>query len=324
MKAYVVSAIGLLVWVLQSTVLVAQKTDNSGILWSTDWSPNNKYIAVGGNTDTLKVFNTKEYQLIKAYPVKRTITCVKFHPYRNMLAVTTQLSSDNSFIINLDTGKKIELQGISADGARGLDWSLTGEYLLVGDNDGVITIFNLDGKIIRQIEQENSKSITSLSCHPHKNTFVTVGDKIRIYSFAGTLLNTIVSRPEAENLLILCVTWHKSGKFFVTGDYGDLGKKHPPVLQFWSEAGELIRTISKSDTEIRNLRWSNKGNKLAVTSDCLRIHDEEGNLLFTGYSLDPLWSVAWNNNGSRIVTTDRERNISIWNNLAEFNRSISN
>ncbi|MBK7633040.1 MAG: hypothetical protein IPJ13_01270 [Saprospiraceae bacterium] len=55
------------------------------------------------------------------------------------------MSDDKSMILHLDTNKKFVLHGISPDGARGLDWNYTGEYLGVADNDGQILIYDIKG-----------------------------------------------------------------------------------------------------------------------------------------------------------------------------------
>lgn len=52
----------------------AQHTTTKEILWTTDWSPNGKYIAIGGNIDTLKIYNEGNLQQYKSFPVKNTIT----------------------------------------------------------------------------------------------------------------------------------------------------------------------------------------------------------------------------------------------------------
>ena len=161
--------------------MFAQATTTKEILWTTDWSPNGKYIAIGGNIDTLKIYDSSSLKLFKSLPVKNTITRVKWHPTKNMIAVATQMSGDKSSIIDLDTNKKIELNGISPDGARGIDWNYTGEYLAVTDNDGKIFIFNSKGDLIRQINNENTKTLTAVDWHPKKDIFITVSDKIRLF-----------------------------------------------------------------------------------------------------------------------------------------------
>jgi len=291
----------------------AQETTKK-ILWTVDWSPDENFIAVGGNADTLKIYRSENLQLYKTYPIRNTITCVKWHPYKNILGVGTQTSGDKVRILNFETDKTLELDGISMDGARGIDWNFSGEFLAVADNDGQISIFDKDGHIIRKIKHENSKSITGIDWHPSKNIFVTVGDKIRIFNIDGGLLKTIKHRK--EETLLLCVAWHQSGDFFVTGDYGDHQNKYKPLLQFWSETGELIKSNSVSKSEYRNVSWNNKGNRLATASDALRVWDKKGNIMYEGKSEDYLWGVSWNRKGDRIVTSDKEQKVIIWDNKA--------
>jgi WD40 repeat protein len=292
-----------------------QNTLTKEILWTTDWSPNGKYIAIGGNVDTLKIYTEENLQLYKSLPVKNTITRIKWHPSMNVVAVTTQMSDEKSFIFNLETYKKIELNGISSEGARGVDWNYTGEYLAIADNDGQVFIFNTKGELIRNfVNQFNStKGITAIAWHPKKNILATVTDKIRFLDLNGNLIKSIKHRP--EDVMLLSIAWHKSGDFFVTGDYGD--EKDRSLLQYWNEQGELIKSIDISKGEYRNLAWNPKGDRLASASDALRIWDTKGNLISVGISKDYLWSVSWNNKGNRIITSSLEQRIMLWNKKAK-------
>ncbi len=293
----------------------AQNTITKEILWTTDWSPNGKYIAIGGNVDTLKIYSEGNLKLYKSFPIKNTITRIKWHPTKNIIAVATQNSEDKTTIINLDNNEKIELGGISSDGARGVDWNYTGDYLAVADNEGRVLIYNIKGELIRKfINQTNStKSITAIDWHPKKNTLITVTDKIRFYDIEGNLLKSIKHRP--EEVMLLSIAWHKSGDFFVTGDYGD--EKDKSLLQYWNKQGELLKSIDISKGEYRNLTWNPKGNRLASASDALRIWDTKGNLISEGNSKDYLWGVSWNKQGNRIITSSIEQRIILWNNKAE-------
>jgi WD40 repeat protein len=288
----------------------AQLASNKQILWTADWSSDGKMIAIGGNVDSLKIYNAKSLDLIKSFQITYTITCATWHPKKNMLAVGTQGSSDKPFIIDVKTGKKKELSGLSPDGARGVDWNHTGEYLAIADNDGQISIYDIDGRFIKKINHENTKGITAIDWHPKKNIFVTVGDKIRIFDFDGTLLKTIAHRKEGT--LLLTVAWHPSGSFFATGDYGEDENGYPSYLQFWSENGNLLMTNAISKGEYRNVRWNRKGTKLATASDALRIWDVKGNLLAEGMSDDFLWGLSWHKKGCRIVTSSKEQEVVIW------------
>jgi WD40 repeat protein len=293
----------------------AQNTITKEILWTTDWSPNGKYIAIGGNVDTLKIYSEHTLKLYKSFPIKNTITRIKWHPTKNIIAVTTQNSEDKTTIINLDNSEKIELDGISSYGARGVDWNYTGDYLAVADNEGQVLIYNIKGELIRKfINQTNStKSITAIDWHPKKNILITVTDKIRFFDIDGNLLKSIKHRP--EEVMLLSIAWHKSGNFFVTGDYGD--EKDKSLLQYWNKQGELLKSIDISKGEYRNLTWNQKGNRLASASDALRIWDTKGNLISEGNSKDYLWGVSWNKKGNRIITSSIEQRIILWNNKAE-------
>jgi len=291
----------------------AQNSITKEILWTTDWSPNGKFIAIGGNTDTLKIYNERDLKPFKSYHIKNTITRIKWHPSKNIIAVSTQMSGDKSSIINLDTNEKIELNGISPDGARGIDWNNTGEYLAVGDNDGQILIYTIKGELIKKFNNENTKGIMAIDWHPQKNILTTVTDKIRFYDIDGNLLTSIKHRQ--EEVMLLSVAWHKSGTFFVTGDYGD--EKDKSLLQYWDENGKLLKSIDISKAEYRNLTWNSKGSRLATASDALRIWDTNGKLVSEGNSKDYLWGVSWNKQGNKIITSSMEQNIILWNNKAE-------
>lgn len=298
--------------ILSCNKVIAQ--NEKEILWTTDWSPNGKLIAIGGNVDSLNIYKL-DLKLHKSFPVKNTITRVKWHPSKNMIAVATQLSTEKSFIIDLDSNKKIELDGISPDGARGIDWNFTGEYLAVADNDGQILIFNIKGELIRKfVNQTNStKAIMSIAWHPKKNILTTVTDQIRFLDIEGNLIKSIKHRT--EEVMLLSVAWHKSGDFFVTGDYGD--EKDKSLLQYWNEQGELLKSIDISIGEYRNLSWNSDGKRLASASDALRIWDTQGNLISVGNSKDYLWGVSWNKNGNKIITSSTQQRITLWNKKAE-------
>ena len=301
--------------IVLSTQIFGQNTLTKEILWTTDWSPNGKYIAIGGNVDSLKIYNKGNLKIHKSIPVKNTITRIKWHPSINIIAVTTQMSNEKSFIFNFETNEKIELSGISPDGARGIDWNYTGEYLAVADNDGQILLYDINGKLLRKFVNEVNltKAITALDWHSKKNILTTVTDKIRFFDIEGNLLKSI--RHRQENVMLLSISWHKTGDFFVTGDYGD--EKDKSLLQYWSETGELLKTIDISKGEYRNLAWNAKGDRLASASDALRIWDIKGNLISEGNSKDYLWGVSWNEKGNRIITSSMEQRIILWNKKAE-------
>ncbi len=87
--------------IILSNQTFGQNALTKEILWTTDWSPNGKYIAIGGNVDSLKIYNKGYLKIHKSIPVKNTITRIKWHPSINIIAITTQMSDEKlSFSIS--------------------------------------------------------------------------------------------------------------------------------------------------------------------------------------------------------------------------------
>lgn len=301
---------------LIATNLSAQAQQPKRIIWTADWL--GTFIIVGGNLDTLKIYHSDSLKLYRKYLISGTITRVVGHPHGPSVAIATQISTSKSVIYDFLHNDTIQLKGISPEGARGIAWNYNGDYLAVGDNDGQILIYDDEGKLIRKFQNENTKGITAVAWHPKKNVLVTVSDKIRIFDIEGNLLKSIKHR--IEDVLILSIAWHQSGKFFVTGDYGD--SINNSLLQYWDEQGNLIRSIDKNKGEYRNLAWNKDGTRLASASDALRIWDTKGNLIAEGKSKSYLWGVTWNRSGTKIITTSLDEQIVVWSNKAKKLRIV--
>lgn len=280
--------------------------------WSVDWHPNKEKIVVGGSNDTFfKLISSKDYKELKSYRYKGTITKTKWHPIKNKLAVSVQDGKSKSIIINLEKEEKIELDSITNDGARAIGWNYTGNLLAVGDYKGFLTIFDEKGNVLKR-KNTNQKGIIGLDWHPNENLIVAVGEKITFYNYELDSLNNIDDRSEEIDVLLLCVAWHPSGKFFVTGDYGDFQHNYPPLLQYWTYEGKRIKTIEESKAEFRNMAWSSNGDLLATASEKIRLWDKNGDLVAEETTRNLLQGIDWSEDDSKLVTTDDKRKIIFW------------
>ncbi|NRB62279.1 MAG: WD40 repeat domain-containing protein [Saprospiraceae bacterium] len=288
--------------------------------WSLDWHPSKDQFVVGGSNDTfLKLFSSSNYQQLKSYPYQGTITQTKWHPKKNKLAISVQDGKSKSTILHLDNDTIITLDSLTMDGARALGWNHTGDLLAVGDYEGYLTIFDEKGNVQKKIDTQQ-KSIIGLDWHPNENLIVAVGESITIYHYELDSLKQIADRHEEVDVLMLCVAWHPSGTFFATGDYGDFEYDYPPLLQYWTYDGQIIKSIEESKAEIRNIKWSDDGVLLATASDKIRLWNKDGDLLSQQTTKTLLWGLDWNQDANILAATDVKGNIIFWDrNLNKIN-----
>ena len=300
----------------------SQQEKYNNTLWTVAWSPDGKYIATGGNIDALLLYDGKTFELIKTYPVKDVqLSRLKWHPTKNILAIITQSRTFKAKLLDLDTGKFTEFEGLT-NSSRGLDWNHTGELLAISELEDYVSIYTIEGKLVSRFRGDE-KGVTGIDWHPTKNILVAVGSQIGIYNHLGDTIKTF--QPREEEAFLLSVAWHKSGEFFAVGDYGDLEKAENKMIQFWNEKGEKVHEIRGSKGEYRNIRWSPYGNQLAAATDALRIWSKDGKLLVESPSSeDYLWGIDWSPDGKYIITSSTKGRIIIWNRNAEFIAELDN
>ena len=280
------------------------------ILWSATWSPNDQSINIGGNSGYVYWFSGSDYSLKDTIPTPETISNLAWDPSGDLLVVSTQTSLENSYLIDVNNMGKKHLDSLYSSGARGISWKSDGSKFALGDNEGRVLIYDRDGNFIKAIKAD-PKSITGLDWHPNQNILVTVGSRIEIIDLDNDTSSVII--PREEEVLLLCVQWHPSGEFFVTGDYGIPEKSMQPLLQFWEPNGDPIKEVSGMKSEIRRIRWTDDGQLLAVASNMVFLFDYNGTLVRQNDLNTNLWGIDWNSSGSHLVTSSETGDIYILN-----------
>ena len=129
-------------------------------------------------------------------------------------------------------------------------------------------------------------------------------------------------KHRTEETIILTVKWHPSGTYFVTGDYGHKEEGIESLLQFWKADSKIIKSLSGSKAEYRNIRWNKNGTLLATASDAMRLWSNDGQLLYSGQSENLLWGIDWDSQSKNIITTSEKGDIYLWNDKAKLLKSI--
>lgn len=311
-------------------VAIADERPADRTLWSVDWNADGSQFAVGG-VNTLWVFDSKTFERKSLLSVASqdnqraddaeftSVTTVSWHPFQNDLAVCGNVNG----IYDTVSGTRIPLK---VDHGRGIDWRTGGDILATtSPGDGHLRVFKSDGSLLHDIPRHKSaKGLTGVAWQPSGNKIVTIGKYITLHDASGTVNRQITHRPDAKGeCLLLCVEWHPSGEFFVVGDYGNNDTADPPAIQFWSAAGDLMKTIVTDDgAEIRNVSWNRDGTLLASASDKLRIWTKAGELKHEGDSPDLLWGVDWHPRGHRLLTSSDEGRVTLWTPDAKVSKRI--
>lgn len=287
---------------------IAQRRDQT--LWTVAWSPDDALIAVGSNDGYLRILAGDSYELIKAYSTGTAIVSrVKWHPTQNKLGVITQSVGFKAKILDLDSDSWIDLEGLEYS-LRGLDWNHNGDLLAVSEFEGEVSIYDLQGKRSARFLADD-KSVTGIDWHPSENILTAVGSTVGLYTHLGDTL--LQFSPRKEEIFLLCVEWHPSGKFFATGDYGTFDDATDKRIDFWSPGGEQLVQMGNSLAEYRNIRWSPDGRYLASANNALSLWDTTGQLVDqTEATKDYLWGVDWNSDGSLLITGSSEGVFSVW------------
>jgi WD40 repeat protein len=286
------------------------------ILWAADYSPDGNSYAVGGNDGQLRIYTGKTSQVTATHTFPAAVQALDWDPNGKWLAVA--LDGQPARLLDVATGQFTALPEVT--GSRALAWNPAGTLLAVGDYEGLLHLYDRQGKWLRTIKKENTKGYLSVDWHPGKDILLTGGDRIRVFDAGGKVL--LNQKHRQEETILLAVRWHPGGAFFATGDYGHKEEGIESILQYWQADGKLLHTLRGSKAEYRNIRWNKEGTLLATASDGLRLWSAKGQLQASGPTPDLLWGLDWHPQSTTLVTSSMEGRILLWNNQAKIIKTL--
>jgi WD40 repeat protein len=299
---------------LAAVLSTAPDADPTRILWTVAVSPDGRILATSGTpAPWLRDPDTLEPTREDGFIPPGQATAVDFHPSGILLGITGPPELTGLADLESSTFTVIPTE----EGARGIDFNHDGSLVAISENSGALSVWSVEPLTLRfRDDPPESKSLTGVAWHPTTDVLVTVGEFVTIHDLSNdepAEPNRIRHRPDAEgHCLLLGVDWHPSGEYFTVSDYGNPDTGDHPTIQFRSPDGELIRSIERPGSEIRNVRWNRAGDRLAATADALAIYDRDLKVLSETAADPNLWGLDWSHDGRSMYTTDGSGEVTRW------------
>jgi WD40 repeat protein len=224
------------------------KEDNEATFWKLDWSPDGKMIAATFFDDKCIILNSEDGTVLKELDLSLPTT---------------------------------RCDGFAPDGLnplRACAFSPDGQFLAVGGDDLIITVFETDTWDIKYELRGHKGSILALDFSPDSR-----------YLASGSGTDKVIPQNAGEN-----------------------------QTRIWDmETGTQIKIVSGHKDGILAVKWSNDGTKFATASDDRKVRVWEfpsGNeLMNTSGHTSGVLDVDWSMDDSLLITGSRDYKIKVWN-----------
>ena len=276
--------------VTMTSITLRAKQDYGSNAYSVHWSPDGKYLAVGGNGPTTA---TNDLQL---YSFNGTaLTFVQQRAYGSSI-FSVQWSADGKFLAiggNVPTGGN-ELQvysffngslstspvatfDFSTNGyVRRLNWSPDGRYLAAGGYD-LATSFQLqaysfNGSSLKRVATVNlGGELYPVAWSPDGQYVAAGGNspssgyEVQVYSFSGTALTLVTDARVDYGSNVIALHWSPDGRYLAIGGTSPTSGYE---VQVWRFSGTNLVLVPGARVDygstVNSVNWSHDGRYLAI------------------------------------------------------------
>ncbi len=230
-----------------------------GSVWSVAACGDGKTLAVGTEDGTVRLYDLSELATSKRAKVtvtkhKGPVWGIEFHPRKHTQFVT---ASDDGTVKLWDT-KTQESKDIftGRTGVRAVAYSPDGDYLAVGERNGMVTVFSLLNEEMKSVREfDHGSSLNALAFSPMgsgaHHTLATAGsDKVvRVWDTDGRSGDSQL-KLEGHRGPVYAVAFSRDGKKIATGGWGN-------SIRLWNaESGKEEKALEGNEYGVWSLAFT--------------------------------------------------------------------
>ncbi|QQR48897.1 WD40 repeat domain-containing protein [bacterium] len=342
--------------------LVTQVTaiNYGSIANSVAWSPNRRYLAVGGsipnggNEVQIYRYNGTTLTLVTSLDFGGNCLRIKWSPDGRYLAAVGGPS--NNFKVYSFNGTTLTQIAATTDGTgnmQGLDWSRDGTYIAIGPVNATSTfeirVYSFNGSSLTNIAGGSidlgataGTLASGMSWNPlgtilaiGANSSVTGGNEIRLYTWNGTTLTLKTSVDYGAANGVNYIEFDPSGLNVAVGGQGPTNSNELQIYRFNGSTLLLVTSVDYG-TAVNEVHWDPSGRYLAVGGTGPTNSNELQFYKFDGTSLSLITSndygtaingLSWSADGATIAVggqtaTAGHNEIEVYNIAYRFDTSL--
>lgn len=282
-------------------------TQMVGTLFSGAFSPNNRLLATGVDSDISLWQIGDARQLMRLSGHSSWVQSIAFSPDGQLLA-----SGSNDQTIRLwdvQTGQCLKTLSGHSSWVQSIAFSPDGQLLASGSNDQTIRLWNAQtGQCCQVLQGHQGRLLSVVFCLDYSTLISSSEDgTVRLWNVqTGRCLRSF--NIQVNWSLALAIT--PDGQTFVTGNDGN-------AVTFWDvQTGERLHTLPDYNSQVWSVSFSPDGRTLATASEdqSVKLWD-----VATGTCLKSLpdhrhrvWLVLFSPDGQTLVSASEDQTIRLW------------